>query len=312
MNGTAMVSAARLEQLLSSLAQHLNDASLRLEPYREGVDSWVDLVKYADGSVAVVRSGKVERRETRYDGVVDYGHVLEKEAVVSRLLRRNGVPTPDVLAVHLTPDARREPSWMLMDFVPHDEVDRLSSNCERDLGRLARLIHAIEPHGDDLGRFERIDDWRSWIRRRIVTRLVAAARYMPIPDPPSLEPLLGAALAGRPSQPRSLLHLDLRAPNLATREDRVVAIFDLANAIVGDPHLELARVRGCGLLTPAFLAGYGIDPSDLDEAALDAYELDLSALLVVVSREEIDDDDLHAGMIARTAALLRRVGAKGV
>jgi hypothetical protein len=83
----------------------------------------------------------------------------------------------------------------------------------------------------------------------------------------------------------------------------------LSNAIVGDPYLELARIRGCDLLTPAFLEGYGLGAAELERhrRLLDAYELDLSALLVVVSREEIDDDVLHARVVSRTATLLDRL-----
>jgi aminoglycoside phosphotransferase (APT) family kinase protein len=289
------------------LAARLGDDSVRVEPYREGVDSWVDLVMRRGAPFAVVRSSKVERRPTRYEGLVDYGQVLEKEVAVARLLRAAGVPTPAIIAWQRTADPDREPSWMLVEFVPHQPADQLSRDSGRELGAIARRIHAIEPAGEDLRAFDRIDCWRDWIRQRILARLAAAARYMPLPDEAALEPRLRAALAERPAQPRALLHLDLRGPNLAIDGNRIVSVFDLANAIVGDPYLELARIRGCGLLTPAFLEGYGGEPHLAHDRALDAYELDLAALLVVVSREEMNDERLHEEMVARTTTLLCRL-----
>jgi len=108
------------------------------------------------------------------------------------------------------------------------------------------------------------------------------------------------------------LHLDLRAPNLAIRGNRIRGVLDLSNAILGDPYLELARIRGSDLLTPEFLQGYGATFLELEQnrPALDAYELDLAALLVVVSREEIDDDLLHDRMVKRTTMLLERLMAE--
>lgn len=306
----ARTSIARIEVLQEILARSLGNPDIHVQPYREGVDSWVDLVRCADGALAVVRSAKVERRMTRYEGLVDYGGVLEKEAVVSRLLCEARVPTPRVLRWQRTHASEHELSWMLLEFVPHDSVDALSKECQRELGGIARRIHTIEPRGRDLDLlFTSGVAWSDWIRQRILMRIAAAGRYMPVPDPVDSERMLNAALAMRRNHPTTLLHLDLRPPNLGVKDNGIVSVFDLANAIVGDPYLELARVRGCGLLTPEFVEGYGEDHSRLqsNQRVLDAYELDLTALLVVVSREEIDDDDLHRQMVARTAELFQHL-----
>jgi len=301
------VPATRTERLRERLAARLGDATVLIQPYREGVDSWVDLVTREGAAIAVVRSSKVERRPTRYEGVVDYGGVLQKEVAVASMLHSAGVPTPRVITWERSAAVDSEPSWMLVEYVAHQPVEQLSNECQRQLGTIARRIHAIEPDGDDRTAFEPINCWPDWIRQRILSRVAAAARYMPVPDAADLEPHLRAALAGRPTAPKALLHLDLREPNLAIEGNTIVSVFDLANAIVGDPYLELARLRGCGLLTRAFLEGYGCDAAIEGDRSLDAYELDLSALLVVVSREEIDDDALHRRMIERTTTLLERV-----
>jgi hypothetical protein len=120
---------------------------------------------------------------------------------------------------------------------------------------------------------------------------------------------LAAVTQRREAQACSLLHLDLRPVNLAVHEGRIISVFDLSNACIGDPWLELARVRGCGLLSSAFLEGYRTDMigGAEFETALDCYELDLAALLVVVSREEFDDLPLHATMSERTMNLIERI-----
>ena len=308
---SSQASATRLQRLRGSLAQRLDEQAIEVEAYRDGIDSWVDLVRRPRFPLAVVRSAKVERRMTRYDGLVDFAVVMEKEIAVARVLGEAGVPTPAVLTWHRTADPETEPSWMLVEYVPHEGVERLSRDCQVELGALARRIHAIEPSGLDVPGLARDRPWPDWIRQRILTRLAAARRYMAIPAAAEVERMLGAALADGPREPRSLLHLDLRAPNLAIRTNRIAGVLDLANAIVGDPYLELARIRGCGLLTPGFLEGYGEDSMRLERygRTLDAYELDLTALLVVVSREEMDDDRLHREMVQRTAMLLERLAS---
>jgi aminoglycoside phosphotransferase (APT) family kinase protein len=202
---------------------------------------------------------------------------------------------------------------MLTELVPHVEADDVPPGAHAELGRLARRIHAIEPTGSDLDRLSRPEPWGQWILARLLRRVEAARRYMPMPPAAEVERALAAALRARTARARALLHLDLRAPNLAMRSDSIVSILDLGNAIVGDRYLELARLRGCGLLTPAFLSGYGESPAELrrNAPALDAYELDLAALLVVVSREEFDDERLHRKMVERVAALLARLTARG-
>jgi aminoglycoside phosphotransferase (APT) family kinase protein len=168
---------------------------------------------------------------------------------------------------------------MLLEFLPHEPAEHLSKETQRQLGRIAKRIHAIRPSGSDLHRLSRPEPWREWIRHRILMRISAASRYMPIPALNNMDSALMAALSRRDDHMPALLHLDLRAPNLAIRENRIFGVLDLSNAIVGDPYLELARLRGSDLLTPEFLLGYGATSAELDRngPALDAYERGLPA-----------------------------------
>jgi aminoglycoside phosphotransferase (APT) family kinase protein len=304
--GPSAVDPERLARLQRSLAERLLDPSVTVAPFRAGVDCFVDLVARDGHPPAVVRSARVELLPTRYEGIVDFGKTLRKEVVVAQLLRESGVPVPALLHWYRTDDPAREPSWMLSEFVAHAPCETLTAGAQRELGRIARMIHRIEPTQADLEAFDCAEPWTDWIVGRIQQRIDAARRYIVLPDRAQVEWALRAALAGREPLRRSLLHLDLRPPNLAVERDDIVAIFDYANAVYGDPYLELARLKECGLLTPAFLEGYALDQAEVDrrERILTAYGLDLTALLVVVSTEEFDDPRLHDEMAAKTSNAL--------
>jgi hypothetical protein len=305
------VNPKRLERLQRSLSRHLRDPSLRVKPYRDGLDCWVDLVLRRNGDLQVVRSAKEEQRATRYEGVVDFGDTIENDAATARLLRAAGLPTPAVLKWYRSNDLNLEPSWMLLEYIDHVQVDQLSEPTQTSLGKLTRRMHAIHLTPPDLNRLTPPVPWEEFIVKRIIARIDAARRYIQLQTSDRVRPALQAALSGRGHHARSLLHLDLRPPNLAIEcgSGEIIALFDLSNAIAGDPYLEIARIRGCGILTPAFLAGYGFTASVLEHHGdvLNAYELDLAALLVVVSCEESTDSYLHERMAARTRELLNKI-----
>ncbi|UVK49624.1 phosphotransferase (plasmid) [Mesorhizobium sp. AR02] len=281
-------SSDRLVRLSRSISLHFSGTCpVKLTPYREGVDCWVDLVERFNAPLAVVRSAKSEIAVTRYDGIVDFGVEIEKQVRAAALLRLRGVATPAVLEWNRTTDLVREPSWMLLEFVEHAVANWEELDLHFQLGTIARCIHAIETTDPTLALFRRSGSWSDWITERILMRAAAAGRYIHMPKPDALRLALLTLIGRRDEAAKVLLHLDLRPPNLAVRGGRIVSVLDLGNAIVGDPLLELARIRGCGLLSPVFLRGYGLAPTGLDKEAaiLDAFELDLVLLLVVVSLE---------------------------
>lgn len=262
-----------------------------VRPWRAGTDFWADLVETGDGP-AVVRSPRIERVETSYDGVVDFGEVIEKEVAALGLMAAAGIPVPRVLGWR-----RGDPSWVLLSYIEHDEGAAVPL---RRLGELTREVHGIRPSVPGLRPFE---SWTGFIRDRLGQRLAAARRYCDLPA--SLERRVTARLATREEHATSLLHMDLRPANICVADGRVAALIDVANCIVGDPLMELGRIRGYGLLTGEFLAGYG-DP-ELDPALLDLYELDTALLLTVVSVEEFDDPGLHREQAARATELAARL-----
>jgi aminoglycoside phosphotransferase (APT) family kinase protein len=272
------------------------------------VDFRADFAYSADELLGVLRSPRREQLETAYEGTVDFGAVLAKEVAVFALLGAHGVPVPRVHAWYRRQDPG-ELSWMLCDYVPHEPVEVLTPPLQRQLGGIARDIHAIRADDPSL---QPIRPWPQYMQQRLHGRLAAAARYCQ--DLPVEEVLAAAGplLAGRAGAGGSLLHMDLRAANLCVRDGQIVAVLDVANAIGGDPLLELGRIRNYGLLTPEFCDGYGVAAAALAEVAsvLDVYELETAALLTVVAVEEAGDEALLVSSRDRVrelcAALLHR------
>lgn len=304
----------RLERLEESLTRHLEFDWKRLAPFRDGVDAWVDLLELPGGTKLVVKSPKFEAQQTRYNGIVEFGAELPRQLAAAELLEKGSVPTPRILAHHSRASSSSEPSWLVMELIEHEEADWRDLALHRQLGALARRIHDLRPSDEQALETGLIDrdgaPWDRWVVERILKRLNAARTYMELPAEGAVRNRLLALVSGRNDHAQSLLHLDLRPPNIAVRAGEIVSLFDLGNAIVGDSYLELARIRAANLLTPAFLEGYGLRPADLEAHAhlLNAYELDVAALLVVVSREEFDDMELHRQMSAHTLQLFQRLG----
>jgi aminoglycoside phosphotransferase (APT) family kinase protein len=276
----------------------------RVEPWRSGTDFFADLLHDGPRLLGVVRSPRNEHLPTSYEGVVDFGDVLAKEAVATRLLAGSGVPVPRVLRVRRTDSADRV-SWSLAEFVESEE-DFPVAPVLAELGRLTRAIHDVEP---DTAGLRPQPSWSEFFTRRLGLRLAAAGRYTDLPVGAGFLDRVGALLGKRDHAATRLLHMDLRPPNLCVRSGRVVGVLDLANCLVGDPLLELARVRSYGLLDDAFLDGYGAacPADDVEEILMDVYQLDTEALLVSVAVEEIGDHDLHRDKIRVTEELCARI-----
>lgn len=299
----AEAAAARTEALAKRVAEALG-RPVDVRTWRSGVDFSADLVFAAAELVGVLRSPHAEVLMTAYEGRVDFADVLEKEAIVLEALAAAGVRVPRVLAWERR-HARDGRSWILLEHIPHDKAPRFGDELQRELGSIARVIHAI-----DGGALLEQGSWAAYVTERLRVRVDAAAELCDLPPADEVSAAVEPLLAAR-GELRALLHMDLRETNVCVRDGRIAGVIDVANALAGDPLIELGRIRSYGLLTPAFLAGYGTTEAELAEHArlLDAYELDTAALLAVVAVTEADDPRLFARMKAAAERLARRVVA---
>lgn len=298
-----MNTQARLAFLTEQLIDCTRTPRLDVRSWRSGVDYWADLAVVGDDIVGVVRSPRTEILATRYEGVVDFGAVLEKEVAVLGLLADRGVPVPVVRHWRrgLGPE---KPSWMLSDYIAHESTSTLDVAQQRQLGAIARAIHGIAPNVPQL---RSTQPWPEYFVNRLQERVDAARVHCSLP--PQVEIAEAARAVLTPRTGGSLLHMDLRETNLCVEGGSIVGVLDVSNSLAGDPLLELARVRSYGLLTPAFCEGYGIAPEELaaQRSLLDVYQLDTAALLTVVAADEVADAALFAQMKQQAEDLGRQL-----
>jgi aminoglycoside phosphotransferase (APT) family kinase protein len=236
------------------------------------------------GAVAI-RTPRARIFDNHNDRKLDSRDLLEQEAAMARHARAHRLPAP---RVH--------------DLVRHDQGDLLISEYVdgdgstvdgAELGGLVRRLHdAPLPAAPALPRAADVLIERIARRGRAVEHLAGLDLRLPAP-----ERLADALpLEGR----SSLLHMDLRPDNLLARGGAVAALVDWANALIGPPLLELARIAEYGALDDRFVSGYGLEPGAAAGPAWLLYQLDTAVMLAVVFLSEAPDG-------VRAATQLRRI-----
>jgi Phosphotransferase enzyme family len=283
------------------------DTQVAVTGWREGFDYHADLASASGQWTRVVLSPRVEELDTSYEGAVDFGNVIQRQALAYAAANSAGVPVPIVhLACHRR-ESQYERSLLLLEQVPDDES--WSARSDYQLGGLVRALHAIPGWVIDGG----LDDpvtWRDAVGARLEQRLSAAQRHLGLSDLPDVEKILDAEFSEAPKRPLDrLLHMDIRRPNICVTDQHIGGLIDFANVIRGDPLFELARIRYSGLLSNDFLRGYGIeDPaawSRANASLLALYEMDIASLLVTVAVEEADTPDLFTQASTRLCELIK-------
>ena len=128
--------------LLTSVRRALDDPSASLTFWRSGVDFWADLVE-TRGVVAVLRSPRVERFETSYDGLVEFGAIIEKEIRALRLMADADIPVPAVVCHYR---AHLPGGDLLGCCLSWSSTRRIHRSRKEQLGTLTRRLHAVHPN----------------------------------------------------------------------------------------------------------------------------------------------------------------------
>jgi len=221
------------------------------------------------------------------DPVVDTRELLRWEYSFARHLESLGFPVAGARELLLA-----EPDVLISRYVPDD-----GQGAEQvRLGGLLRLLHGLPPPSLPPPAAQR-SAIAAFIAQRITRRWGELAAV--IEDLPGCVPevRMAAVLAARPSG--SLLHLDVRAPNLRCAGGAVLAFLDWSNALIGDPEMELGRLTefaqlaGNGIDISAVFAGYGV-PADTSSPAFLIYRLDAAVMLAAVFIFEAPDEALGA------------------
>lgn len=297
--------AERCDVLARALSVRLG-AAVSVTFWREGADYGAYLVSGEGLSPAVLRVPHLEHAVSSYDGELHYAELVAKEVAVHTLLHDSGIPAPAVVDYDTT--RQHVPwSWMLVEHVVHDDAATLDDAQQRRLGELAAAIHAVGVPDAGAGVIPSPADWTAFVCDRLLRRLGELDAYASLPGDRDRWAALVARYAGTlPAGERRLLHMDLRASNLCLRDGEVVAVLDMTNAMFGSPLLELGRIQAYGLLTPAFLDGYGsVAPGfarPCDQVAF--YALDSASMLALLAREELADEAMFADKLRFTEQTL--------
>jgi aminoglycoside phosphotransferase (APT) family kinase protein len=263
----------------------------RIIGWRRGADFFAFRVVPRGGATEwVLRVPLREVTTSVYDGTVDFGGVVEREALVHGLLERHGIPVAPLLGWGRAAGAD-DHSWMMFERVDHDDRTRLSPPALAALGRVLRRIHAIAGTPDleaAIGRETAPEAMLERVRTR-VSALAERVGYL------ASDELLSRAQAviGERADLRDLrlTHMDLRPENLCFQGDDPVAVLDLSNCTFGDPAAELGRMAAYGTLARALLETYA-DGEPPDDRLIAAYAVDTYALLGLLGADEFADQEL--------------------
>lgn len=218
---------------------------------------------------------------------------LEQETLVYELLRRAGVPVPDVL---LTDGSRAlvGTDWMLTSRLGGSIVAALDPSAKdrveiyRAMGATLRCIHSIG--FDHFGYFDR----RGAVSPHATNRELMSAwferdlqRFGEAGGPVRLRPLIERRIAhGEDAMAGCagavLCHNDLHEANLLVERTpagwTVTGVIDVGGAVAADPLFDLARTdywaaRGDPEKRAALREGYGVPVRSDQEAAIEIYAL---------------------------------------
>ena len=270
----------------------------RLRPAGGGVEFQVFEAAAPDGSKVVLRFAPGGRYQSNpNDREVDTRSLLRWEYAVAQHLAGLGFPVAAPRELVLG-----EPDVLVSDFI----TDDAGGADQAALGALLLRLHhcplpPVRPPAATRGQ-----PAARLVPGRIAMRFAElAALVLALPAAPPAGQLT-AVLAPRPAG--SLLHLDVRAPNLRCTGGTVRALLDWSNALTGDPAMELARLAefallpGNGLDYDAILDGYRA-AVPVDSAAFWIYRLDAAVMLALLFNSEA----AHAALGPRSVDRLREV-----
>jgi aminoglycoside phosphotransferase (APT) family kinase protein len=272
----------------------------RLRHAGGGVEFEVFAAAAPDGSDVVLRTPAGGRFQfNANDGPVDTRSLLRWEHTVTRHLAGFGFPVARPRELVLG-----DPDVLVSEFIPDDG----DGTDQVELGGLLKRLHQLPvppaarpPAAHGLPTAELLP-------RRITDRFAElSALVTGLAAPPPAAQL--AAVLRTTGQPgRSLLHLDVRGPNLRCAGGVIRALIDWSNALIGDPALELARLAEYarlpdnGLDYEAILSGYHqhhIDVMPVNSAAFWIYRLDTAVMLALLFSSEIPYPDLGPRAVDR-------------
>ncbi|MFS0593993.1 aminoglycoside phosphotransferase family protein [Cytobacillus horneckiae] len=257
-----------------------------------GVDNAVFLVREKDKGKLAVRVPWMEdgeRMDENESGILS----LKKEAELSAHCYHHGFPVPRIHNLSIDD----EMSFLVSDFIQGDAVPISSFH----IGEMIAQLHRLPVEGMQMTFHN--ESFSQILSSRIVTR----ANAIQLQAPPALE--LQKVLNQSAFQ-QSLLHLDVRPPNLIGQNGRIAAMIDWDNALIGDPVMELMRIaESKEIIENEFLQGYKNDSmlKNCDEMVQTVYRLDTAVMLAILFSVYIKNNVKRDYYVQRVKSLIKKI-----
>lgn len=225
---------------------------------------------------------------------------LKKEAEIAHHCYNYDIPVPKVHQMYLS----EEINFLVSDFVSGNN-GAISS---LEIGQLVSKIHNVPTENLNI-----IDQGNlpltSIISKRITERNLSLCKLINtrniLPDQMELESVLNLA-----EPVKSLLHLDVRPPNMIAEKGKIQAIVDWDNAFIGHPIMELMRIcESMELNVEDFLKGYDNYSiiENTEEVIQLIYRLDTALMLAILFVSIIKDTEKATYYINRVEFLCTKI-----
>lgn len=271
----------RNRELLAILKEELAEICtvINVTPHAFGVENSVFRATTEEWGEVAVKVPWYRRVKNANDGDFNSIDGLKKEYKLTMHCSKQGIPVPLIHKLH---------EGDQIDFMVQEFIVAASDGAfpYEDMGRVTYSLHEIQ----DIPELTPLDS-HTIISMRIVERTKILEELKGIRlSMPSVEENIAALNSFE--QKKRLLHMDIRPANIITNFSQIRAIFDWTNALIGDPVLELMRIKAYGYLNDNFKKGYR---NYLDESARVPqlvqwlYQYDTTVMLSLLFLTEIDD-----------------------
>lgn len=210
---------------------------------------------------------------------------------------------PEIYLIDKSKEIYHQP-YQIMSFVDGDPLDKYLVNADEvskskifnQIGRVTAEINNIKINKSQDLFLDK--NWEQKFNNKLIERLKPLIGDKILTD---LENniLLSQLSKLKSKKSNSLLHLDMRLPNLIYKNEEIHVI-DAENCEVGDPLYELAIVSVAGLLDEKFLEGYreySNHSVDIEDLMFKYYQLERQAALVNLFKNILKNESLAQSTI---------------
>ncbi|WP_313799232.1 aminoglycoside phosphotransferase family protein [Cytobacillus sp.] len=225
---------------------------------------------------------------------------LQKEAAIAEHCYKHHIPVPKIHKIYLS----NEINFLVSEYILGDDHEISSF----DLGKLTAKIHKVPTDG--LLIIDQQEQTLSKIISERITERVISLRKLTnidfiIPESEELETILNTSPTND-----TLLHLDVRRPNVIAKDGIIQAIIDWDNAFIGNPIMELMRISETQELhVEEFLKGYNGEEVLIktEKVIQSIYRLDTALMLSILFISFINDKAKAEYYINRVQAIINEI-----